>query len=360
VSEKLTSEQNEVNVMSNRLVLRWTTLLAFAVLPMLAAPADEFRISGPYVHENLSIFLIHAKSGRASGNFLTLQEAMEKKKAAVYETGSVNELSIENVSYEDVYIQSGDIVKGGRQDRVLTRDFILPAHSGKVPISSFCVERGRWSKRGSESAAQFSASNMMVAARSLKMAVREQKSQTEVWNQVDTAQRRLETATSVGSGSGGGVGSVSAMAAPRVASPSASMQLALESKPVVDATTAYVKGLSKIIAGKNDVSGYVYAINGKLNSAELYASGDLFQRMWPKLLQASATEAVAESKAKRVKPPALSSVQELLTAADGGQESSSSFGRVLLLKKDAAEVILFESRDQSAQGTWVHKSYVAK
>ena len=64
--------------MSNRLIPRWTSLLAFAALPMLAAPADQFRISGPYVHENLSIFLIHAKSGQASGNFLTLQEAMEK------------------------------------------------------------------------------------------------------------------------------------------------------------------------------------------------------------------------------------------------------------------------------------------
>jgi len=72
---------------------------------------------------------------------------------------------------------------------------------------------------------------------------------------------------------------------------------------------------SGVVTGKQIVD---IAINGKLNSAELYASGDLFQRMWPKLLQASATEAVAESKAKRVKPPALSSVQELLAAADGG------------------------------------------
>src|SRR5205814_5729749 len=98
-----------------------------------------------------SVYLLHGQSAKSSAaGLLTLQEAMDQKKVVVYETGKVNELSIENTSSQDVYVQSGDIVKGGRQDRVLSTDLVLPPHSGKLSIAAFCVEHGRWTKRGNE------------------------------------------------------------------------------------------------------------------------------------------------------------------------------------------------------------------
>src|SRR5438552_2906574 len=134
--------------MSNTLAPR-ISLLGFGLLAFMTAAGDNLQVTGPFTHENLSIYLVRGKPG-AKTKLLPLQEAMAQKKVAVYETGNVSQLSIENLSGEDVYVQSGDIVKGGRQDRVLTTDFVLPAHSGKLPISSFCVEQGRWTKRGAE------------------------------------------------------------------------------------------------------------------------------------------------------------------------------------------------------------------
>src|SRR5262245_33725013 len=99
-----------------------------------AGAASTDRLSGPYTHENLSIYLIHG-SNRTNRSFLTLQEALEQHKLVVYETKDVNELAVENVSTEEVYIQSGEIVKGGQQDRTLTDDLIIPAHSGRMPIA---------------------------------------------------------------------------------------------------------------------------------------------------------------------------------------------------------------------------------
>src|SRR2546425_5245339 len=113
------------------------SLAGAAWLSRASAATGDYHLSGPYTHENLSIFLIHGTRSAPAGKFLTLQEAMDQKKVAVYETGNVGELSIENLSSEEIYIQSGDIVKGGRQDRVFPDDFIVPSHSGKVPISSF-------------------------------------------------------------------------------------------------------------------------------------------------------------------------------------------------------------------------------
>ena len=266
----------------------WISPLTFALLAApLAVAADDLRVSGPFTHDNLSVFLIQGtRPDAAKGKLLTLHEAMDAKKVVVYETGTVNELSIQNQSSQDVYIQSGDIVKGGRQDRVLTTDLILPAHSGKLPISSFCVEQGRWTRRGNEPAEQFGTSDKVVAFKQLKMAVHEPNAQVQVWNEVANARQQLAETVTV-TGAAGGI--AIAPNSPAMAR-STSMQMALESKPVVDATAAYIEDLAKIVAGRNDVVGFVYAINGALNSGDVYASNDLFRRMWPMLLQSSATK----------------------------------------------------------------------
>jgi hypothetical protein len=93
---------------------------------------------------------------------------MVQKKVVVYETKSVNELAIENVSDDDIYVQAGDIVKGGQQDRMIGVDLIVPSRSGKLPISAFCVEHGRWSGRANERSTVFSSSADMASTKEIK------------------------------------------------------------------------------------------------------------------------------------------------------------------------------------------------
>src|SRR5947207_14155933 len=116
---------------------------------------DECRLEAPFTQGNLTVFLIHGKDRIKGQTFITLQEALVQKKVIVRETRSVNELSIENISSDEVYVQSGDIVKGGQQDRMMAVDLILPPRSGKIGISAFCVGNGSWSQRGNEAAAVF-------------------------------------------------------------------------------------------------------------------------------------------------------------------------------------------------------------
>ena len=115
--------------------------------PVARVQAGENQLSGPYTHENLTIYLIHGEDKLKGKAPLTLDEALEQKKVIVYETKEVNNLSIENVSDEDVFIMAGEIVKGGRQDRLLQYDLIVSAKSGKMPLPAFCVESGRWTQR---------------------------------------------------------------------------------------------------------------------------------------------------------------------------------------------------------------------
>jgi hypothetical protein len=309
---------------------------------------DEYRLEGPFTRGNLTVFLIHGKDRIKGQTFITLQEALVQRKVIVRETRSVNELTIQNVSREEVYVQSGDIVKGGAQDRMMAVDLILPPHSARIPISAFCVENGRWSKRGSEEVTVFNSSANVIAGRELKLAAKNAESQGEVWRQVAVAQDKLSANTGT---------RVNGAASPT------SFQLALENKQVQASADSYVKALGSILDGKTDVIGYVFAINGKINSADVYASSSLFKKLWPKLLQASAIEAVAElRRGEKFAAPAADAVKGFLDDSPKGSDEKQKdvSSRVQMVTRESKDNVFFETRDRAKSDAWVHRNYIKK
>jgi hypothetical protein len=354
-----------------RAMNRTATNLAAALLLIIATclasgaeTADGFRLSGPYSHKNLTIFLVHGKDRWTGPAPLTLQEALAQKKAVVHETGVVQELSVENLSGEqEVYIQSGDIVKGGKQDRLLVTDLVLPPKSGKVPIAAFCVEPGRWSRRGKEAAEWFASSNEQLPSKDLKMAARVKGDQQAVWNAAAVVRQRVSKDAAVGSGTGGGIGrGVGAASGMTVTVTASSLPLALETSQVRESAEDYTKALASVVASDGDVLGFAFAVNGQLSAAEVFASRDLFRRMWPKLLKASAIEAMSEyRKDLNVEPVAQEGARRFLDEAASGAVSKRELtGRISLVKKETDKSCLFETWDKERKESWVHRSYLAK
>lgn len=311
-------------------------------------PDRPIEISGPYTHENLAVYLVHGEDRLKGRDLLTLAEALEQKKARILETSDVDELTIENLSKdEEIFVQAGDIVKGGKQDRVCGVDVILAANSGKVKIKVFCVEQGRWSQRGSESVAGFSSSYSAAPSNELKMAIRQKGDQQKVWSGVAETQRKL--ARNVG--------------APVASQASeTSLQLSLENKQLRRQTSEYTSKLSKVPAGKDDVVGVVMAINGELESADTYASPKLFRKLWPKLLEAGATEAIAarDGKKKQASPPATKAVQEFLTVSAGKAKTTEVSKRIKTVERESEGRIMFQMLDAQQGSVPVHGSYLKK
>ena len=341
--------------------------------------AEAYRLSGPLTHNNLAIYLVHGES-RPGPVPLTLREALAKKAVEVRETGNVNELRVMNAGEEAVYIQSGDIVKGGRQDRVLLVSMLLPPGSGDVPIPVFCVEAQRWSGRAGESATKFESAEALLPSRAAKLAMRGsgqggdsqaadpaeargrvsrqadnrvpdpasvQARQREVWNGVATIQKELS----------------SSLGAP-VASPRSlsSLQLALENEGLNTKQAEFVDSLQKSGEEDSDIVGYVVAINGRLNSAEIYPSNGLFRKMWPALLRASATEAIKDRNGESRPLPTTADVTSFLgdaQAAHGIDQAASQTEQVNVRQSPAAA--MFESRPAAAPpAQWINRSYLAR
>lgn len=267
-------------------------------------------ITGPFTHENLSIFLLRGSDSLDGRRFIPLDEAWEQKCVIVHETGNVGQLEIENLSDGlDLYVQAGDVVKGGRRDRTLGVDFVLPAKSGHVPIPSFCVESGRWHRRAAEDAGSFSSSKSYLANKKLRMAAKMSKSQGEGWRTVAESQESLSA--SMG------------MELNDLASPT-SYQLTVENVDLLKKKDTYRAALARILDGTPDALGYAFVINGEINNADAYGSGVLFRKLWSKLLDAAVLEAIGEAHRKpeqATAPVTAEAIRDWLSEADHAEIS---------------------------------------
>jgi len=370
--------------------------LAAAVLAALGAGGSpalaqaEQRISGPHVHRNLAIYLIHGRS-TADAVPLTLAEALTKGSVQVAETGQVNELKIENTGEEAVFIQAGDMVKGGRQDRVLTVSLLLPPRSGVIPIASFCVEPGRWSARGGEDPTRFaSAAEAMPSRRALLVMAAppvaepghpaaSRNSTTETESSAPRGPGARPEATpdarrqSAGNGSPNRQQQVwdtvartqAALAGNvgvnvRAAQSASSMQLSLEHAALKEARTPYLAALEAAGLKDDDVVGYVAAIDGRPVSADVYPSNGLFRKVWARQLAAIVTEAIG-AKALESAPaaPPVADVEAFLAAAERGKAQERETAAAMRQEtRDGDHALYNEAR--SPAGGWVHKNYLAK
>jgi hypothetical protein len=310
--------------------------------PMLAS----LSLTGPYVYQNLALFAVHDPNGAKHDEILTLQEALAQKTITIEEVGQVNQLVASNRGKHSVYLQAGDIVKGGQQDRVLQHDTLLPPNAKKIPLAAFCVEAGRWHARGNEPVRRFASSSATITSKRQKMAVKVAGNQSAVWDSVALAQAEI------GSKVGGSV---------RARESATSLQLTLEDKKVTGSVDEYVSNLEKNLPKDDDVVGYAVAVNGKVESVEVFASPRLFGKMKGKLLKASATEALAAKTDAPSSPPSSEVVRAFIADAESGAAKSEKRTlRTQITRKENQRNVLFETTDPIVPSKPVHKSYLAK
>jgi hypothetical protein len=271
------------------------------VLPKDDVVLGPVNVNPAVSHENLAVYILEDPKAKSLGTFITLDEGLRSGLVRVSEktSAAVNELVVENTSKFLCYVQAGDLVQGGHQDRAIAADRILPPHSGKVPVPSFCVEPGRW---GSGAAGFGTTTGQVVGAR-LRMAIQKEKNQQKVWDAVAATKENLVNANSLRE------------------STSTSLNEQLLDRAIQKRLGAYSKALGKAIDKKDHAVGLVTAVNGKLSTADVYADPALFRKLYPRLLAAAALEAMSVPAEAVAAPPALDA-SKLLAAADKAKPAS--------------------------------------
>jgi hypothetical protein len=314
-----------------------------------AAPAAGYKVLEPIRHVNLTVFPVVAAKSYPTGEFMTLDEGLRSGDVVVTEAGNVqglirrhgtppvrndgaqvNRLVLVNNSKRPLLLLAGEIVSGGKQDRVIGKDRIVPAESDPVDLSVFCVEPGRWvatSEHFGASEAMYGRSvggptknvqppMAMMAQPSVRAKAMGDKNQSEVWAEV--RKQREEVAGNLA-------------AAPAVAdqiartTSYAKVNENEEVKRQVDAVAKPIEqnyqSLIRQLRDRNAV-GVVVAVNGRIIWADVFASTDLLEKYWPKLVRSYASEAVV-TRAKEVEV-GVSQAQAFLADMEGRREMIES------------------------------------
>src|SRR5262249_33812853 len=156
----------------------------------------SYRVSGPYAHENLTVFLLHADR-QDERDYLTLDEGLREGLVTIAEQAQerVGALQIENRSDRPLSLQEGERLQGGKQDRTIIASLVIPPHSGQTSVPTFCVEQSRWVE--GDRGRQFGFTvNAALAPKGVRGAAKVEGSQRGVWGCVGvqkvSAQARLK------------------------------------------------------------------------------------------------------------------------------------------------------------------------
>jgi hypothetical protein len=210
-------------------------------------------------------------------------------------------------------------------------------------VQAFCVEAGRSYPRGGELSTSFQVSSAQLPTRGLKLAALHRRSQNEIWSGI--AQTQANLSRNIGN-------------TVRAPQSQTSLQLTLEHPRLQQAAQAFIGELSPRIEQQQNPIGYVAVVNGKICSADVYGSSELFRSLWPKLIHASAVEALAEPPATGAALPDVEAVQAFLTDAERGQAYRQTGANGLqLIRQDSPRAVLLEAY---AGSTVVHRCYLAK
>jgi hypothetical protein len=286
------------------------------------ATSNDYKILAPITHGDLTIFPVVSAKSHDTSDFITLDEGIRSGEVVVTEVGNlhstmrrrppyqtrpyqgaeVNRLVLVNNSKHPLILLAGEVVTGGKQDRVVGKDRIVPAESDPVDLSVFCVEHGRWT----ETSTKFDTHASVMLQPSVRMKAMADQDQQKVWDEVGRSRTAMaaalassanpsatpapgqttETVTVTSSADVLELNSTSSYAKARENN---AVQKQVES--ITEPMRKSYESVIKQLRNQNAV-GVVVAVKGHIVWADMFASSSLLAKYWPKLLESYATEAL--------------------------------------------------------------------
>jgi hypothetical protein len=279
----------------------------------------------------------------------------------------VNTLVLVNHSDKPLLLLAGEIVTGGKQDRVIAKDRIVPANADPIDLGVFCIEPGRWTASSSSFGASAKApSHSFMVQPSVRQKAMVAKDQQQVWDSVRGSISQMEVASappaseSETATSTPLVGRNWAQIAQLTAGQNTSayprtmgttsyaqvMQDSAVSEKVDEAAAPVMKSRDQVLAQlrQQHAVGVVVAVRGEIVWADLFASTDLLARYWTKLVRSYAAESLTEGDTHSA--PTVADAQHFLNAPSGGAETSEGdvgVYRYSELNSGATETFVLES-----------------
>ena len=276
------------------------------------ATSNDYKILAPITHGDLTIFPVVSAKSHDTSDFITLDEGIRSGEVVVTEVGNlhstmrrrppyqprpyqgaeVNRLVLVNNSKHPLILLAGEVVTGGKQDRVVGKDRIVPAESDPVDLAVFCVEHGRWI----ESSTKFDTHASVMLQPSVRMKAMADQDQQKVWDEVANSRKNMSGVMLHSPGVSASTVEVTSAQAQieSTSSYAKARENGVVQKQVESITEPMQKSYESVIKQlrNQNAVGVVVAVKGHIVWADMFASSALLAKYWPKLLDSYATEAL--------------------------------------------------------------------
>lgn len=317
--------------------------------PIAGSAGSEYRVLAPIQSGDLTLFPVVRADGKAGAGdaFLTLDEGLRSGEVEVTEYGNarglvrprgsrqpvyqgdqVNTLVLINHSKKPLLLLAGEIVTGGKQDRIVASDRIVPSDSDPVDLSVFCVEHGRWTESSSKfgAAAKVPSQSFMVQPEVRRQAM-VAKDQQQVWNAVGQTVEVMSEAAAPAVVTPRSSNSIDSLPMPARAlgttSYAKTMEMGAVAQKVDAAAPELTRAREQVLAQlkQENAIGVVVAVRGEIIWADLFADHSLLARYWVKLVRSYAAEGLTTVSGHRGQAT-QAEAQRFLDAPMRGEEKS--------------------------------------
>lgn len=298
---------------------------------------DALSYGEPVAFHNLSLVPVTTSRKGPFQEYTLLEEGIRAKTLAVRELAGnsaqaqVNALEVQNRGKHPVYLLGGEMVLGGKQDRIIQQDTVVENDGRWTKVPVFCVEQGRW--HGQQM--RFSASGALAHAKLRRAAMTG--SQGAVWAEVARKNTQHQSQSST-----------------------QTYRRTIQNAALRARIASYLSELDRLLPRATPLAGLVLAINGRIRIADLFGNPVLFGKLKEKLLAAYVLEALEEQVERGAKPVAKAEAQGWLTKARQAQRGTESkSGRALNYKKDSEGALGSETYDPKTKAP-VRETYLSK
>ncbi|MBN1669931.1 MAG: hypothetical protein JXR37_02785 [Kiritimatiellae bacterium] len=297
---------------------------------------QKHRIGKPAVDGVIAVYPIERNVPAGADAYLTLDEATDAKTIVISEKGSgtVPEVTIINKGTAPIYICAGEVILGGKQDRMISHD-VLVKPGAELSVSVRCVEQGRWrAGRGAAGGeAMTFSSGKAMGGRKAKAAV-QFKGQSDVWSEVAQQNEQVGAQSRTGS-----------------------YRAALTDEEVAAAYRKTANTLLPALEGRH-VVGMVVAVDGEVHAMELFGSPGLFGKVKDKLLKACVLDIQGVTGSGAAPPDGKQIRAFYEAAAQAAKQPLKAYEQNGNYMRESSDVYQNDSED--GKGAILHRSLLKK
>ncbi len=282
----------------------------------------SLKLGEPVYYENITVIPVYTLTIVDRTPYVTLEQALKRGWLEIKEVGGGNvpQLEITNKSNKTIYVMGGEILSGGKQDRIVCRDLLIRPGKKNVQVPVYCVESGRWHHTSSNFYSKYNLGTHKLRAAAQDAAV---EAQSRIWNHVEKTNQKMG-----------------------LKSKTEAYQEVYENKDIQAQIKSIKRAMQDVTRLYENTIGVIVGVGNSIVSLDIFINPHLFNSMWSKILKSSVLSAVSSDEPGSIAKQDAADFLKLLCGKKYRQKPAIDLGLELIVVDDEVSVNILTYRNE--------------